>query len=94
MGKRVEAARQIEQGREFKKDLGSSPNGVSNSWLKQRGGQFVTVWGDRKLIAEGTLLAFDLFTLELAVENSGKLESWLVFKGPGIVVRGALQPNV
>lgn len=75
--------RQIEDGREYKKATGSSPNGVANSWLAARRGREVRVVYRDELLVEGELVGFDSYSLEVRLPYD---ETALVFKGPGIVI--------
>lgn len=70
--------RQIQSGREWKQNTGSSPNGVGNAWLSKRRGQNICVKCCGVEIAAGELSAFDAYCMEV----SGQL----VMKGPGVVV--------
>lgn len=76
--------RQEEDGRTFRSNTGSAPNGVANHWLSTRIGKELVVampGGER---ISGVLIAFDSYSL--AVKAVGAEFSVLVFKGPGVVI--------
>lgn len=78
--------RQVESGKEYKKNTGSSPNGVANSWLaRHRGTKIKITFQSDSAEMVGVLLGFDAYSLEIG-DSEG---SFLVFKGPGLVVEGA-----
>jgi len=76
--------RQIDRGKEFKDNTGSSPNGVANAWLSKRRGERVRIERDATILCSGILLGFDAYSMLI---TDGEVER-LVFKGPGVVVAG------
>ena len=74
--------RQIQQGREFKDNTGSSPNGVANSFLSSLRGKKVAVLIDDGEYT-GVLIGFDSFSIKLEDLDG----PYLIFKGPGMIVR-------
>jgi hypothetical protein len=85
--------RQIERGREFKDNTGSSPNGVANKWLAQRRGCEVAVQRPGQLELVGELIGFDAYSVLIRVEvaishDDSEPMDMLIFKGPGVTVVG------
>ena len=76
--------RQIVEGRVFKRDVGSSPNGVANAYLAAARGKDVVIEHNNECIMTGTLIAFDAYSLE--IKPNGLVRTVLIFKGPGVVV--------
>jgi hypothetical protein len=77
--------RQIERGKTFKRNTGSSPNGVANAWLSRHRGQGVSVLYQGSELCRGILVAFDAYSLEVD-EGPRAKDTTLVFKGPGMEV--------
>jgi len=77
--------RQIDRGRSFKDNTGSTPNGVANRWLSARIGEQLRIEKDGKLLCKGLLVGFDAYSF-LIVDKSVER---LVFKGPGTVIVGS-----
>lgn len=77
--------RQIERGRDFKQNTGSSPNGVANKWLSSMRGRHITVYGPSgESLAAGALVGFDAYSIEMQFKEEA--DTVLVFKGPGMVL--------
>lgn len=76
--------RQETDGRAFRGNTGSSPNGVANNWLSTRIGKPIAITMPTGTTIEGFLLAFDAYSI--AIKNPKAEFSVLVFKGPGVVV--------
>lgn len=74
--------RQHDDNKKHKRDLGSSPNGVANQFLSSVRDKKVSVYLGQDVIAIGTLVRFDAYSMVVLVSGTERL----VFKGPGVVV--------
>ena len=68
-----------EQNKDYKHAMGKAPNSTANAYLAAARGKqvFVTAPG-KKAGVTGTLVGFDLYSLQVGTT--------LIFKGPGVTV--------
>lgn len=75
--------RQIEDGKLFRRSVGSSPNGVSNGWFSRHIGKSISAYlGDLRIV-RGVLVGFDSYSVEIQ-RDTADADTVLLFKGPGL----------
>lgn len=79
----------VQQNKDHKHAMGSSPNKVANSYLAAARGKSVAVYDGKQMVVTGGLLyEFDLYSFTIRPEGAeDDSTDCLFFKGPGVWIR-------